>query len=57
MRRPEIVKRVQETVRQTEPSATIILYGSEARGDARITDVSDTRNIRKKVYLSEVLCS
>lgn len=35
MRRPEIVMRVQETVRQTEPSATIILYGSEARGDAR----------------------
>ena len=35
MRRPEIVKRIQETVHQAEPSATIILYGSEARGDAR----------------------
>ena len=33
MRRPEIVKRIQETVHQAEPSATIILYGSEARGD------------------------
>ena len=35
MRRPEIVKRIQETIHQAEPSATIILYGSEARGDAR----------------------
>jgi len=35
MRRPEIVKRIQQTIRHTEPTATAILYGSEARGDAR----------------------
>ena len=35
MRRTHIVKQIQEAVHSAEPSATIILYGSEARGDAR----------------------
>ena len=35
MRRPEIVKQIQHRIHQTEPTATAILYGSEARGDAR----------------------
>lgn len=63
MRRPEIVKRIQETVRQAEPSATIILYGSEARGDARpdsdidvlILIDGDKRDLRKEDILSGAL--
>ena len=35
MRRPQIVEQIQQTIRQVEPTATAILYGSEARGDAR----------------------
>ena len=35
MRRPEIVERIRQTIKKTEPTATAILYGSEARGDAR----------------------
>ena len=35
MRRPEIVKQIRQAVRHTDPTATVILYGSEARGDAR----------------------
>ena len=34
MRRPEIVKKISKAIRQVAPSATAILYGSEARGDA-----------------------
>lgn len=35
MKRPEIVKRVAEILRHVAPEARCILYGSEARGDAR----------------------
>ena len=35
MRRPEIVKRIAETIKRVAPDAKAILYGSEARGDAR----------------------
>ena len=35
MQRPEIVKQIKEAIQKTEPTATAILYGSEARGDAR----------------------
>ena len=35
MRRPQIVEQIQQTLRQAVPTATAILYGSEARGDAR----------------------
>ena len=35
MRRPEIVQRIAEAIKRVAPDATTILYGSEARGDAR----------------------
>lgn len=35
MRRSEIIKQISEIVRQQVPDARIILYGSQARGDAR----------------------
>ncbi len=35
MKRPEIVKKISKAIRRIAPSATAILYGSEARGDAR----------------------
>lgn len=35
MRRPEIVKEIKEAIHKVDPNATTILYGSEARGDAR----------------------
>ena len=35
MRRPQIVEQIQQAIRQVAPMATAILYGSEARGDAR----------------------
>jgi len=35
MRRPEVVNKISKLIRTLEPKATAILYGSEARGDAR----------------------
>ena len=35
MKRPQIVKRIQKALAQVAPNAKAILYGSEARGDAR----------------------
>lgn len=35
MRRPEIVQRIAEAMRRVAPDAKTILFGSEARGDAR----------------------
>lgn len=35
MKRPEIVNRIREALRRTSPGVKAILYGSEARGDAR----------------------
>lgn len=35
MKRPEVVKQISQTIHRIEPTATAILYGSEARGDAR----------------------
>ena len=35
MRRPDVVNHIRQAIRQTAPTATAILYGSEARGDAR----------------------
>ena len=35
MRRPKIVQKIKEQLRESSPDATVILYGSEARGDAR----------------------
>ena len=55
MRRSAIVEKIKNVVRQIEPTATSILYGSEARGDARPdSDVDvlilldgDKRNLEK----------
>ena len=35
MRRPQIVERIREALSQVAPNSKTILYGSEARGDAR----------------------
>lgn len=35
MKRPEIVERISDTMHHIAPTAHVILYGSEARGDAR----------------------
>lgn len=34
MKREELLEHVKQTVREIEPDASIILYGSRARGDA-----------------------
>ena len=35
MRRPEIIKKIAETMQRIAPTAKTVLYGSEARGEAR----------------------
>ena len=35
MRRPEIVEKIRKAMSVVAPTAKTILYGSEARGDAR----------------------
>ena len=35
MRRTEVVEMIRETLKKLVPNAQTILYGSEARGDAR----------------------
>ena len=35
MKRPEIIHRIKETMQRIAPQAQTILYGSEARGEAR----------------------
>ena len=35
MKRPQIVERIRKALTQVAPEAQAILYGSEARGDAR----------------------
>ena len=35
MSRKEIVNQISQAIRRVDPTATAILYGSEARGDAR----------------------
>lgn len=36
MRRPEIVERIRQEAQKMKPRVQTILYGSEARGDARL---------------------
>lgn len=35
MKRPEIVNRIRDILRKVAPDTEVILYGSEARGEAR----------------------
>lgn len=35
MKRPQIIRRIVDTLHRIAPNAQTILYGSEARGDAR----------------------
>lgn len=60
MRRTEIVSQIKEAIRNADPMATAILYGSEARGDARPdSDIDvlvllegDKRNFAKEEQIS-----
>ena len=63
MRRPEIVKQIKQAIQETEPTATAILYGSEARGDARAdSDIDllillegDKRDLKRESLISGAL--
>ncbi len=60
MKRTEVVDKISQLIHQVEPTALAILYGSEARGDARSdSDIDvlilldgDKRDLKREDYLS-----
>ena len=51
-KRLQIISLIRDTIRASEPTAQIILYGSRARGDARETSDWDVLAIVDKPRLS-----